>query len=48
MKRRQKGILAVVFVLLAGLGLIAYQQHEAAVKRAAAQELTLSDNDDLR
>lgn len=48
MKRRQKGILAVVFVLLAGLGLFAYQQHEAAVKRAAAQELTLSGNVDLR
>lgn len=48
MKRRQKGILAVIFVLLAGLGLFAYQQHEAAVKRAAAQELTLSGNVDLR
>ena len=48
MKRRQKGILAVVFVLLAGLGFFAYQQHEAAVKRAAAQELTLSGNVDLR
>ena len=48
MKRRQKGILAVVFVLLAGLGLFAYQQHEAAVKRAAAQELALSGNVDLR
>ena len=37
MKRRQKGILAVVFVLLAGLGFF-----------AAAQELTLSGNVDLR
>ena len=48
MKRKQKGILAIILVLLAGIAIYAYQQHEAAVKRAAAQQLTLSGNFDVR
>lgn len=48
MKRKQKGILAIILVLLAGIAIYAYQQHEAAVKRAAAQQLTLSGNVDVR
>lgn len=48
MKRKQKGILAIILVLLAGIAIYAYQQHEEAVKRAAAQQLTLSGNVDVR
>lgn len=48
MKRKQKGILAVILILLIGIGIYAYEQHEAAVKKAAAQTLTLSGNVDVR
>ena len=48
MKRKQKGILAVILILLVGIGIYAYEQHEAAVKKAAAQTLTLSGNVDVR
>ena len=48
MKRKQKGILAVILVLFIGVGIYAYEQHEAAVKKAAAQTLTLSGNVDVR
>lgn len=48
MKRRQKGILAVILVLLVGAGIFAYHHHEEAAKQAAARELTLSGNVDVR
>ena len=48
MKQRKKIVVFLVFIMLLGGIWYAYQQHEEQARLAAAHELTLSGNVDLR